>query len=373
MTIKDPIYVTQPYLPPIEEFMDLVHSIWQTKILTNNGPLHKKLEEELASFLGVKYLSLFSNGTLALITAIQALNLKGEVITSPFSFVATAHSLWWNGLKPVFVDIDSKSYNLDPTKIEKAITKNTSAILPVHVYGNPCEILEIQQIAEKYNLLTIYDAAHAFGVKIEDDSVVNYGDIAILSFHATKVFNTFEGGAIICHNKEIKDRVDQLKNFGIIDETTILSYGYNAKMNEIQAAMGLLQLKHFQEIIERRKKVNDLYYTLLNNIDGIEINSNRDNVVYNYAYYPIRINPHIFGVNRDEIYMRLKELNIFTRRYFYPLISQLPMYKHLDSSKEENLKVATQVSAEILCLPIYPGLHEFVIEYICQKIKGFKK
>ncbi len=350
------IYVTQPALPPLEEFGDYLKQIWDNKILTNNGPFHQELEKRLAEYLGVKYISLFCNGTIALLTALQTLGVKGEVITTPFSFVATAHSLLWNNLTPVFVDIDPLTYNLDPSKIEKAITKNTSAIMPVHVYGTPCDVNAVQKIADKHNLKVIYDAAHAFGVKINGDSVLNYGDLSVLSFHATKTYNTIEGGAIICHDKETKEKIDKLKNFGFVDETTVIEAGINGKMNEIQAAFGLMYLDHVDEYIAKRKKVVENYTASLKDIDGISMLDVNSEVTSNYSYFPIVIDRDAFGISRDNLYDLLKTHNIFARRYFYPLISSFDMYKGFDSAKLSNLSIANAVADKVLCLPLFPEL-----------------
>jgi len=351
------ITVTQPYLPPLEEFTPYLQQIWDNKWLTNNGPFHQEFEKALIDYLGVPHISVFANGTLALLTALQALEIKGEVITTPYSFVATAHSLLWNGIKPVFVDIEAETFNLDYRHIEAAITPHTTAIMPVHVYGNPCNHEKIKQIAEKHNLKLIYDAAHTFGVKQNGVSIANYGDLSIVSFHATKVFNTFEGGAIVCHTKEMKQRIDDLKNFGFRDEVTVIAPGINAKMNEVQAAFGLLQLKYIDEAIAKRKLIAELYHKRLQNIPGIQLISNHSPVIStNYGYFPILIDTAIFGKTRDDVYALLLKNDVYARRYFYPLISQFPMYKDLDSAKPENLPVAEMVSGQVLCLPIYPDL-----------------
>lgn len=354
--MEKPIYVTQPSLPDLEEFIPYLREIWDNKILTNNGPMHKELEKELASFLGVSYISLFANGTLALVTALQALRITGEVITTPYSFVATTHSLWWNNIKPVFVDIEPEFGNLDPDKIETAITPNTTAIMPVHVYGNPCHVERIKEIADIYGLKLIYDAAHAFGVKYKGGSILNYGDLSILSFHATKVFNTFEGGAIISHDSATKQRIDYLKNFGFAGETTIMAPGINSKMNEVQAAMGLLQLKSFEGSIEKRKTVADTYRELLKGIQGIAMLSEPEDTISNYAYFPIFVNEKEYGMSRDQLYEKLKQNNIYGRRYFYPLISEFSMYKGLESAAANNLPIAHKIANEVICLPIYPEL-----------------
>ena len=366
---REPIYVTRPALPPLDEFVEYLRKIWDTRILTNNGPFHQQFEKELAEYLGVKYLSVFANGTLALVTALQALRITGEVITSPFSFVATTHALWWNNIKPVFVDIEPDYFNLDPEKIEAAITPQTTAIMPVHVYGNPCRVDEIQHIADTYGLKVIYDAAHAFGVTVNGNSILNYGDLSVLSFHATKTFNTIEGGAIICHDEKTKKRIDFLKNFGFADELTVVEPGINAKMNEIQAAYGLLQLKHIDEYIANRKAVADFYRNDLKDIKGIGILNDIEGIRHSYTYFPILINEREYGESRDEIYERLKRHNIYGRRYFYPLISQFPTYRGLPSAKVENLPVATKVADQVICLPIYPSLEAENIEVIISLIK----
>lgn len=362
--MEKPIFVTQPSLPDLEEFIPYLREIWDNKILTNNGPMHKQLEKELAEFLGVPFISLFANGTLALVTALQALRITGEVITTPYSFVATTHSLWWNNIKPVFVDIESKFGNIDPDKIEAAITPKTTAIMPVHVYGNPCYVEKIQKIADIYGLRLIYDAAHAFGVKYKGGSILNYGDLSILSFHATKVFNTFEGGAIISHDSATKKRIDYLKNFGFAGETTIMAPGINSKMNEVQAAMGLLQLKSFDENIKKRKVVAETYRELLKDIKGISMLSEPEDTVSNYAYFPIFVNEIEYGMSRDALYEKMKQNNIFGRRYFYPLISEFSMYKGLESSSHKNLPVAHKIADEVICLPIYSELSEDNIKKI---------
>ncbi|MFH1196295.1 MAG: DegT/DnrJ/EryC1/StrS family aminotransferase [bacterium] len=350
------IYTTQPFLPPFEEFSEYLKEIWESKFLTNQGKFHKEFEKKLADYLGVKYVSLFTNGTLALVTALQALKITGEVITTPFSFVATTHSLWWNNIKPVFVDIEPNTYNLDPEKIEAAITPQTTAILPVHVYGNPCQVEKIKEIADIYGLKVIYDACHAFGVQINGQSILNFGDLSVLSFHATKVFTTFEGGAIISKDEATKRRIDFLKNFGFAGETTVVAPGINAKMNEFQAALGVLQLKYVDEAIKKRKRVAEIYRETLSNVEGIKILYDLEGVRHSYSYFPILIDEAEFGVSRDTVYAELKKNNIFVRRYFYPLISQFPSYKGLESAKPENLPVAEEITKKVLCLPIYPDL-----------------
>jgi dTDP-4-amino-4,6-dideoxygalactose transaminase len=368
--VKKPIYVTQPSLPPINEFFKSIHQIWESKILTNNGPFHQQLEYELSKYLGVEYISLFSNGTLALMTALQALNIKGEVITTPYSFVATTHSLWWNNIKPVFSDIEPNYLNLDPKKVEASITHLTSAIMPVHVYGNPCNIEMFQKIALKHNLKLIYDAAHAVGVKINGESILKYGDLSIVSFHATKVFNTIEGGAIISPDAETKNRIDHLKNFGFIDEITVIEPGINAKMNEVQAAFGLLQIKYIDEFIEKRKSITNLYRHLLKDIQGISFLEDIKGVQHNYSYFPIFVNKDKYGKSRDEIYDELKNHNIFGRRYFHPLISQFPYYKDLESSKPGRMPIAERTAEEVICLPLYAELHKDIVRYICDLLRN---
>jgi dTDP-4-amino-4,6-dideoxygalactose transaminase len=365
-----PIYVTQPALPPLEEFIPYLEQIWESKVLTNNGPFHQQFEKELAAYLGVKYISLFSNGTLALVTALQALKITGEVITTPFSFVATTHSLWWNNIKPVFVDIEPDWLNIDTEKIEAAITPQTTAIMPVHVYGNPCNVDALQKISDTYGLRLIYDAAHAFGVKLNGNSVLNFGDLSIMSFHATKVFNTVEGGAIICHDEKTKQRIDFLKNFGFADEVTVVAPGINAKMNELQAAYGLLQLKHVDKYIETRKLIAQTYRENLGSIPGLSMLSEQINVTQGFPYFPILIDEKKYGKSRDEVYENFKEHNIFARRYFYPLISQFPTYRSLPSAHKENLPVANQMAEQVLCLPISPELSIENVLIICSLLKN---
>ncbi len=354
--LKKPIYVTQPALPPLEEFIKYLKQIWENKIITNNGPFHQRFEKELAEYLGVKHISLFTNGTLALITALQALHITGEVITTPFSFVATTHSLWWNNIKPIFADIESGSFNLDPEKVEAVITPRTTAIMPVHVYGTPCNVKKFQRIADAYHLKLIYDAAHAFGVKINGQSVLNFGDLSILSFHATKAFNTIEGGAIISPDKKTKKQIDYLKNFGFADEVTVVGPGINAKMNELQAAYGLLQLKYVDKYIVKRRVIAKIYQEKLKNTPGISLLKDIKGIRRTYPYFPILIDTAQYGRTRDEVYTELKKHNIFCRRYFYPLISQFPTYKDLESAQLGKLPIAERVSKQVLCLPIYPDL-----------------
>jgi len=363
------IFVTKPSLPRLEEFQTSLARIWKSEYITNNGEFHKELEAKLAAYLGVKYVSLFSNGTLALITALQALGIKGDVITTPYSFVATTNSLLWNGVKPVFADVNSNNCNIDVEAIESAITSETTALMPVHVYGVPCEMEKIESIAKKYNLKVIYDAAHAFGVQHNGQSVLNYGDLSILSFHATKVFNTIEGGAIISHTKEMKQKIDNLKNFGIIDELTVVDAGINAKMNEVQAAYGLLNLKHVDEEILKRKKCHDLYVELLKDVAGVDFLDISEVKGYNYGYYPIFIKDD-YALGRNDLYDLLMENGIYSRRYFYPLISDFPIYSNIESANRSNLKNAAVLTESVLCLPMYAELEEEDIIAITNLIKN---
>ncbi len=367
--IDKPIYVTSPLLPSLEDFTFLLKEIWESKMLTNNGNFHQKLEEELAKYLKVPYLSLFTNGTLPLITALQAMRITGEVITTPFSFVATTHSLWWNGIKPVFVDIEPETCNLDPSKIEAAITPRTTAIMPVHVYGKPCKTKEIQEIANKYGLKVIYDAAHAFGVEINGESILNFGDMATLSFHATKVYNTLEGGALVVHDAQTKKRIDYLKNFGFASETEVVAPGINSKVDEVRAAYGLLNLKQVDHAINSRRKVAIRYRDELQGVKGITFFNDIPGVRHNYSYFPIFINAEEYGMTRDELYFKMKEHNVFGRRYFYPLISTFSTYRGLDSANPDNLPIATQMSNNVICLPMHHALSENEVEYILQIIK----
>lgn len=369
MSIPKPIYVTQPSLPPIEEFTPYLQQIWDNKILTNGGPFHAQLEKELCNYLQVEYISLFANGTLALVTALQALRITGEVITTPYSFVATAHSLLWNGVKPVFVDIDEKTLNLDPAKIEASISPNTTAIMPVHCYGRPCDVDAIQRIADTYNLKIIYDAAHAFGVKCHCGSVLSHGDLSVLSFHATKVFTTFEGGAIVCQDAKTKQRIDHLKNFGFVDETTVVAPGINGKMSELNAAFGLLQLKHLDIALGRRKEIDSIYRVGLGRVKGIACLADGPQGMANYSYFPVLIGPE-YPLSRDALYQKLKDNGIFARRYFYPLISDFPMYRSMPSANRDNLPIATKIANQILCLPIYPALKDDDQERIVGMIQG---
>ncbi len=362
--MRKPVYVTQPYLPPLEEFYPYLQQIWDSKVLTNCGPFHQQLEQTLCAHLGIKHLALFTNATIALVTALQAMRITGEVITTPYSFVATAHSLLWNGIKPVFVDIDPNTLNLDPAKIESAITPQTTAIMPVHVYGHPCDVDAIQKIADNYNLKVIYDAAHAFGVQDAGGSVLRHGDLSVLSFHATKVFNTFEGGAIICPDEKTKTRIDHLKNFGHVGEVNVVAPGINGKMSEFNAALGLLQLKYVEQAILHRQAIDAAYRARLKQVKGIHCLNAAGERVANYAYFPVLVKPD-YPLGRDALNQKLKELGIHPRRYFYPLITDFSMYRGLPSANRENLPVATAASQQILCLPIYPDLEMQVVEEIC--------
>lgn len=344
-------------LPQLDEFLPYLEKIWESKKLTNCGDMHQELEQKLAEYLDVKHVALFNNGTIALLTALQALRITGEVITTAYSFVATAHSLLWNGIRPVFVDVDPYSFNLDPEKIEAAITPNTTAILPVHCYGNPCQVEAIQRVADKYNLKVIYDAAHSFGVRDSGGSILRYGDLSVLSFHATKVFNTFEGGAIVCSDAKIKKHIDELKNFGFVNETTVVSNGINGKMSEINAAFGLLQLKHIDKALYNRQQVALRYNQHLEGVKGISIPAFLKKQITNNSYYPILVESE-YQISRDALYQHLRNEGIYSRRYFYPLISQFPMYREFGSAKKENLLFSLQVSRKVICLPIYPGLTE---------------
>lgn len=363
------ITVTTPLLPPLNEFIPYLRDIWERKWITNNGHYHQELEKALCEYLKVPFLSLFTNGTLPIMVALQALRITGEVITTPYSFVATTHSLWWNDIKPVFVDIDPKTGNLDPDKIEAAITPKTTAIMPVHVYGNPCETEKIKKIAETYGLKVIYDAAHAFGVEVNGKSILNAGDLSTLSFHATKTYNTIEGGALICHDAETKKRIDYLKNFGFAGETTVVAPGINGKMDEVRAAYGLLALNYVDNAIAKRKKVAQQYREKLKSIPGISILEDMENVKHNYSYFPILVDTEKYGISRDELYEKLKEENIFGRRYFYPLISDFSTYRGLPSASKDNLPVANRIADSVICLPIHHELESKDITIITDIIK----
>lgn len=352
------ITVTSPLLPELEAFQGLLKEIWDSKWVTNNGQFHKQLEQALCAYLKVPYISLFTNGTLPLLTALQALNINGEVITTPYSFVATTHSIWWNGCKPVFVDIDPSNCGIDPDKIEAAITPRTTAIMPVHCYGKPCDMERIQAIADKYGLKVIYDAAHAFGVEVNGKSVLEQGDMATLSFHATKVYNTLEGGALVMHDAETKKRVDYLKNFGFAGETEVVAPGINSKMDEVRSAYGLLNLRQVDEAIEKRHQVAIRYREALRDVKGIRFFDDMPGVRHNYSYFPIFVNAEEYGMTRDELYFKMKEQGILGRRYFYPLISAFSSYCGLPSAAPENLPVATRVANEVICLPMHHELSD---------------
>ncbi len=391
MSQNNQITVTSPLLPPLDEFIPYLQEIWNSKWITNNGQFHQQLEQALCEYLGVEYISVFTNGTLPLITALQALNVKGEVITTPYSFVATTHSIWWNGLQPVFVDVDPKTGNIDPDKIEAAITPRTTAIMPVHVYGNPCDVERIDVLAKKYNLKVIYDAAHAFGVRVPlrhsellsrhtelslrhpellsrhserseeshpDTSILNFGDVSTLSFHATKTYTTIEGGALVCHSAEMKQKIDYLKNFGFEDEITVVAPGINSKMDEVRAAFGLVNLKHVDDAIEHRRKVVEAYREGLRSVKGITFFENMPGVRHNYSYFPIFVDEKEYGISRDALYTKLKENGILSRRYFYPLISEFSPYRSYASATKENLPVANKMADSVICLPLHAGLSD---------------
>ena len=363
------ITVTKPSFPPLDEFIPYLADIWQRKILTNNGYYHQELEKALCKYLKVPYISIFTNGTLPLLIALEALEISGEVITTPYSFVATTHALWRSGIKPIFVDVEEGTGNLDPRKIEAAITPRTTAIMPVHVYGTPCDTEVIQRIADKHALKVIYDAAHTFGVEKDGKSVLAAGDISTLSFHATKVFNTAEGGALVCKDAKVKEKVDRLKNFGFINETTVVMPGTNGKMDEIRAAFGLLNLKYVTRGIEERKRVASLYRRELKEVSGIRMMDEPYNVKPNFSYFPILVDKSIYGQSRDALYEKLKSFDIYGRRYFYPLTSTFPPYKDLKSASTENLPVATKLADSVICLPIYEGLETSDVQKICEALK----
>ena len=352
------ITVTSPLLPNLDDFYEMLKEIWKSKWITNNGDFHKQLETELASYLKVSFLSLFTNGTLPLITALQAMRISGEVITTPYSFVATTHALWWNGITPVFVDIDPQTCNIDVNKIEAAITSRTSAIMPVHCYGRPCDTRAIQDIADKYGLKVIYDAAHAFGVEVDGSSILNEGDMSTLSFHATKVYNTIEGGALICHDAKTKQRIDYLKNFGFAGETTVVAPGINSKMDEIRAAYGFLNLRQVDSAIEARHQVAIKYREALKDVYGITFFDDIEGVRHNYSYFPIFVDEEKYGMSRDDLYFKMRDANVYGRRYFYPLISTFSTYRGLHSSNPDNLPVATRIANQVICLPMHHALSD---------------
>jgi dTDP-4-amino-4,6-dideoxygalactose transaminase len=371
--IKKPIYVTSPNLPPLEKLQPYLEKIWENKILTNNGPFHQSFEKELSNYLHVEHINLFANATLALVIGLQALRVTGEVITTPYSFVATTHALKWNGITPVFCDIDEHNFNIDPDKIEALITPKTTAILPVHVYGYPCDTEKIQKIADKYGLKVIYDAAHAFGVSVKNINLLLEGDMSILSFHGTKLFTTFEGGAIITKDKKLKERIDFLKNFGFADEVTVIAPGINGKMNEFQAAFGLLELEIVDEEISNRKNIYKHYIERLRKVKGLTVFKEFQEVKHNYSYFPVLIDEKEFGISREKVYDELKKNNIFARRYFYPLISNFPSYRSLPSADKINLPSANKISDQILCLPIYGKLELNKVDEIIELITSIKK
>lgn len=363
------ITVTSPLLPDLDEFTGMLKEIWERRWITNNGCVHRQLEKELAAYLKVPYISLFTNGTLPIITALQALRITGEVITTPYSFVSTTHSLWWNGIKPVFVDIDPETCNIDPDKIEAAITPRTTAIMPVHCYGTPCDTSRIQEIAAKYGLKVIYDAAHAFGVETDGTSLLNAGDVSTLSFHATKVYNTIEGGALIMHDAEMKQRIDYLKNFGFANETTVVAPGINSKMDEIRAAYGLLNLRIVDDAINARKEVARRYRQALGDVPGIRFLYDIPGVRHNYSYFPIFVDADRFGMTRDELYFSMQKRNVYGRRYFYPLISSFSTYRGLESASTDNLPIATRISDSVICLPIHHALSDADVELVIDCIR----
>lgn len=352
------ITVTSPLLPDLEEFNALLQEIWSSKWITNNGSFHKQLEKELAEYLKVPYISLFTNGTLPLLTALQALRVTGEVITTPYSFVATTHSIWWNGCKPVFADIDPATGNMDPDALEAAITNKTTAIMPVHVYGKPCDTKRIQEIADKYGLKVIYDAAHAFGVEVDGESILNAGDMSTLSFHATKVYNTLEGGALVMHDAETKKRIDYLKNFGFAGETEVVAPGINSKVDEVRAAYGILNLRQVNAAIEARRQVALKYREALRPVDGITFMDDMPGVKHNYSYFPIFVDAEQYGMTRDDLYEKMRSHNVLGRRYFYPLISTFSTYKGLDSARPENLPNAHKMADSVICLPMHHDLSD---------------
>ena len=362
------ITVTSPLLPNLDDFNEMLKQIWESKWITNNGSFHKQLENELAAYLKVPYISLFTNGTLPLITALQALRITGEVITTPYSFVATTHALWWNGIKPVFVDIDPRTGNIDPDRIEAAITPQTTAIMPVHVYGKPCDTQRIQEIADQYGLKVIYDAAHAFGVEVNGESILNAGDLSTLSFHATKVYNTVEGGAMVMHDERMKKRIDYLKNFGFANETTVVGPGINSKMDEIRSAYGLLNLKQVDKAIEARHQVAIKYREALRDVEGITFFDDMPGVRHNYSYFPIFVDEKKYGMSRDELYFKMKEQNVLGRRYFYPLISEFSTYRGLESARPENLPEAHKMANNVICLPMHHTLTDEEVDRIIKTI-----
>ena len=372
MMSRESMKVTSPLLPPLDDFIESLHDIWDRKWITNNGEYHRRLEHALAEYLKVPYISLFTNGTLPLLTALQALDIKGEVITTPYSFVATTHSIWWNGCLPVFVDIEEGTCGIDPDKIEAAITPRTTAIMPVHCYGQPVKMKRIQEIADKHGLKVIYDAAHAFGVEMDGESVLNAGDMSTLSFHATKVYNTLEGGALITHDEQTKKRIDYLKNFGFAGETEVVAPGINSKVDEVRCAYGLLNLKQVDAAISERRKVAEKYREAFRDVPGIRFFDDMPCVRHNYGYFPIFVDAAQYGMTRDELYFRMQEQGIYGRRYFYPLISSFIPYRELESARPENLPVATRMADEVICLPIHHELSEVDIQKVIELIVNCK-
>lgn len=362
------ITVTSPLLPNLDEFQEMLKEIWASKWITNNGSFHKQLESALAEYLKVPYISLFTNGTLPLLTALQALRITGEVITTPYSFVATTHSVWWNGCRPVFVDIEENTCGIDPEKIEAAITPKTTAIMPVHCYGKPVNTEAIQAIADKYGLKVIYDAAHAFGVEVNGESILKAGDMSTLSFHATKVYNTLEGGALVMHDEATKKRIDYLKNFGFAGETEVVAPGINSKVDEVRSAYGLLNLRQVDEAIEKRHQVAIKYREALRGIPGIRFFEDMPGVRHNYSYFPIFINAKEYGISRDNLYFKMKADGVLGRRYFYPLISTFSTYRGLPSATSENLPVATRIANEVICLPMHHELSDSDINRVLDHI-----
>ena len=367
--MENQITVTSPLLPNLDDFNEMLKEIWASKWITNNGQFHQQLEKALAEYLKVPYISLFTNGTLPLLTALQALCITGEVITTPYSFVATTHSIWWNGCKPVFVDIEEDTCGIDPEKIEAAITPKTTAIMPVHCYGKPVKMRQIQEIADKYGLKVIYDAAHAFGVEVNGESVLNSGDMSTLSFHATKVYNTLEGGALVMHDEQTKKRIDYLKNFGFAGETEVVAPGINSKVDEVRSAYGLLNLKQVDQAIAARQKVAQKYREALRGVPGIRFFDDVSGVRHNYSYFPVFINAEVYGKTRDQLYFEMKEKNVLSRRYFYPLISEFSTYRGLPSATPDNLPVATKIANEVICLPMHHALTDEEIERVLNYIK----
>jgi dTDP-4-amino-4,6-dideoxygalactose transaminase len=364
------IPVTKPFLPPLEEFQPYLREIWDSYQLTNNGRFLRMLEEKLTGFLGIPQITVTSNGTVSLLMALKALGVEGEVITTPFSFPATTHAIWWNGNTPVFADIEPQYLNIDPERLEAAITGHTAAILVTHVYGNPCDIEQIDKISKKYSIPVIYDACHAFGINFRNESLLNAGDLSVLSFHPTKVFTTVEGGAIISHTPEMSETLRLLRNFGIAGEESVLIPGINGKMNELQAAFGLLQLNYFADLTSRRKEIYERYLDHFSGVPGIRIIGKHPEIDYNYAYFPVLFNHEAFGRSRDQVYTHLRDNHILSRKYFAPLISHIPWYSKLPSAEPSRLPVAEKASGEILCLPIYPDLEISMVDRICELICG---